>query len=291
MNAAVLLPVCVALGAGAGLLLRPRDVQEEPRDAVLSERVRELAGTLETLARSQDELARDVALRAAPERAALEPSLDDAEIAAAVERYLARDGTEPASAVRPSEVEDLPMQEILRWLAEPGRTGGEAEALLQEVREAGRFDEYVAAVEARAAAEPQNADFALSVAGAYLSQELDTSGTPESIAWAQRADAAFDRALELDPDNWRARFGKAIALSNWPDALGKRGEAIAQFEMLRAEQEAGIQASHHWRTYLYLGGLYERSGDRARAIATWEEGLARFPGNAEITERLAQARR
>ncbi len=35
------------------------------------------------------------------------------------------------------------------------------------------------------------------------------------------ADQLFDTALNLDPNDWEARYIKTVAMSHWPDSLGK----------------------------------------------------------------------
>ncbi len=290
----VLLPISIAVGAATNLLLRADEDLPTGKSGPPAQRTSELARALDALSKSQDDLAREAsALSAIETPQPTAPSVSDAEIGEAVSRVLARrlaaGGTQSSPA--PSSIDGLAMPDILRYLAEPGRTPSEVQLLFQELRKAGRFDEYVAVVEELAAADPENLDLGLAVANAYMTKQLDAAGTPESTDWAAKADQAFDRVLARDAGNSQARFGKAIALSNWPDALGKRGEAIAQFEILRGQQEEGISEAGGWRTYLFLGGLYERSGEREQALETWEAGLARFPANREIEERLSQARR
>jgi tetratricopeptide (TPR) repeat protein len=291
MNLRLFLPACIALGVGATFALRPEPAPAAPPVAPLEARVAQLARALEALSASQDELARGLERLSAPAAPAAPSPVSEQEIAQAIERYVERPARGGETAAAPSSIEGQPMEEILRYLADPVRTGAEADALLLEVRLAGRFDKYVAAVEARAAADPRNIPHQLSVANAYLSQELDRSGTPQSLEWAERAEQAYDRVLALEPENWRARIGKALALAEMPDSLGRRGKAIAELEILRAQQEARPEEPQGWRTYLFLGGLYERSGNRALALATWEAGLAHYPRNPELGERLSHARR
>ena len=125
---------------------------------------------------------------------------------------------------------------------------------------------------------------------AYLQKLFDIGGaSPEVGDLATQADLAFDRALELDPQNWDARFTKAVALSNWPAFLGRQPEAIAQFETLLAQQENSPPNPQYAQTYLFLGNMYVQTGERAKAIETWQSGLARYPDDAALLEQLQLA--
>lgn len=299
MKTWILLPLAIAVAVPTSLFLRTeaRAAAESERLARFTDQADELARSLASLERRRAELERSTAELqglAAPGAKPLDepPGATEEEIAAAVARVLAARMTrvvssDPAAA---SSIDELDMQSILAYMDEPGRTRSEVELVFAQLFKAGRLDEYVAAVEARAQAAPENTEFALAAADAYLQQMFAKAGTPEALEWAEKTDEACDRVLALDEQNWAARFVKAISLSNWPDFLGRRGEAIAEFELLRTQQEAGPSHPGHAQTYLFLGSLYERSGDKQKALEIWEAGVARFPRNAELLDRLEIAR-
>ncbi len=299
MKTWILLPLSIAVAVPTSLFLRTeaRAAAESERLAHFADRADELARSLASLERQRAQLERSAAelqgLAAPAARPFAKPhGATEEEIAAAVSRALAARLALAAasdSAVA-SSIDELDMESILAYMDEPGRTRSEVELVFAQLFKAGRLDEYVAAVEARAQAAPENTEFALAAADAYLQQMFAKAGTPEALEWAEKTDEACDRVLALDEQNWAARFVKAISLSNWPDFLGRRGEAIAEFELLRAQQEAGPAHPGHARTYLFLGSLYERSGDKQKALEIWEAGLALFPRNAELLERLEIAR-
>ena len=107
----------------------------------------------------------------------------------------------------------------------------------------------------------------------------------------RKGDTAYDRALELDGEHWRARFNKAISLSFWPAALGKQPEAIKHFEILVDQQGSGRTHPGHPETHYYLGNMYLQMGDREKAIATWEAGLAKVPDHENLRKQIDAARR
>ena len=110
---------------------------------------------------------------------------------------------------------------------------------------------------------------------------------PKGGRFGGQADESFDRALELDPDNWEARFVKGVALSFWPPISGKRSEAIRQFEILRQRQAQLPRHDGHAQTYLLLGNLYQQTGKDAEAQAVSLEGTRQFPENTELSQRAS----
>lgn len=163
----------------------------------------------------------------------------------------------------------------------------EHQRLWQQIRDAGLTDRVVAHFEARAEANPEESMAQYEAGVAYLEKVKELGNTPAAGNLSVAADAAFDRALELDADNWQARFVKGLALSYWPPITGKRAEAIRQFEILRDRQHEQPRHDGHAQTYLLLGNLYQQSGKDAEARQVWAEGSAQFPENAELKSRLA----
>ena len=71
-----------------------------------------------------------------------------------------------------------------------------------------------------------------------------------------------------------------MALSNWPAFLGKQGEAVRQYEILREQQErAGAGRDD---TYFFLGNLYEQMGEHEKAASAWARGLELFPTSEQL---------
>ena len=77
-----------------------------------------------------------------------------------------------------------------------------------------------------------------------------------------------------------------MALSNWPEFLGKTGEAIRQFETLVAQQEEQTAKPHFAQTYFILGNMHQRKGDSQTALEVWRRGLALFPDDEDLREQI-----
>ena len=218
-------------------------------------------------------------------------------IQAAVDRWLAENGPialDPtAAATSPNGAEqhayaDYSTDELVELLLADDLDGMEREALWRELAGEGRLDELIAAFEARVEADPSNPETHVDVASAYLQKIQEVGPGPMAGLWATKADGAYDQALELDPQHWEARFSKAASLSFWPPIFGKQGEAIQQFEILLDQQSAGAPEPHHAETYLFLGNLYQQSGQLEKAAATWKQGLALFPDHGELSSKGSQ---
>jgi tetratricopeptide (TPR) repeat protein len=150
----------------------------------------------------------------------------------------------------------------------------------------GRLEDLVALFEARAAADPNNPDVQNDLGDAYIQQVQTMGSSPKAGMVAMRADQAFSKALELDPNHLDARRSKAISLSFWPPMMGKQAESIQQFEIL-IEKQNGVPAEpDHVQAYLLLGNMHLQMGKIDEARTAWQTGLGRFPGNAELMRQL-----
>lgn len=271
------------VGFGSAYLSTPARASAATTDddelARLRQRLAELETALEALARERAAAA--PASNLAPAR---EPALD---LDRAIADYMARRAERlerPSSATNADGV-DPEVRALADRILLGEVSGVELEELWQRLRDEKRIDAVLAEIERQAAASPNDPDLAAELGKAYIQKLFDAGVGPLAGVWGEKADKAFDRALELDPEHWDARFEKAIALSNWPAFLGKQGEAARQFELLREQQERSPQQEEHARTYFFLGNLYEQMGEREKAAATWARGLTLFPDDAQLRAR------
>lgn len=300
MNTAIqsvlMLVLAVAAGAGTAVLLQP--ASSEPSAAGEVEGV--LAGVQERLGRieaTQTELAEAVerARREASAARTEAPRLPIGEIEAVVARWLEErgEGTAAAQAAEAPEVAAAPSAEKGGGLTAESAfdllrngNGRNDDALWQRIREAGLTDEVIAMYEERAEDAPDDANAQVDLGQAYIQKIQEVGNGPQAGLWATKADQQFDRALELDPRHWEARYTKAVALSFWPPIFGKQGEAIRQFETLVQQQGGDPSKKHYASTYLLLGNMYQQIGNHEKAVAAWQNGLQVFPGDADLQKQL-----
>ena len=300
MKPAVLITSAVVLAVAASALTTRWMLPETPAQAAPpseasvrpSQESSELEKRLSVLERSIAELAaRPTAMagdgRQAPDeiervvRRLLEESRG-AELAAADAVKPEQDSTDAAARALPKDTASL-----LALLEDPALGEMDRQLLWEKVRNAGRIDEVVASYEAAAAADPNSPEAQVQLGNAYLQKLFQIGDGPVKGMVAMQADAAFNRALEIDPTNWEARFTKAVSLSHWPPVFGKQAEAISHFEKLVEQQRNLPPSAEHVHTYLLLGNLYQQNGKGEQAQAVWKEGLEVFPGNPALADALS----
>jgi len=287
--------VATAAGAGTSLFLsddgrgRVDAGGPEETEGSLQVALDRLEGTLERIAARQDELDRELAAEtlATPNAPAPSVEVSPEDIERAVARWLEANGSPELAGPAP-EADDDPMaamdtSELLELLI---ANGSGDQRLWQSVRDAGRMDEVLAAFEETCEMDPNNPDLRVELAGAYIQKIFEVGSGPLAGVYGQKADEAFARALELDETHWDARFGKAIALSNWPAFLGKTGEAIHHLEVLTEQQQGQPKEARFGDTYLFLGNMYQRTGETEKALEAWRKGLALFPGRDDLAEQI-----
>lgn len=275
--------VAALVGFGSALLATPeRAVRGAPTETA------ELGAAIAELRAEQGQLARRLAAlpsAAAPVSArAPAVNLDEA-IAAYMARQLTDGSARPDEEAGAAQPADLESAAIADRILSGQVTGEELAALWQKLREEKRIDGVLAEIERQAENAPNNPDLQNELGKAYLQKLFDVGMGPMAAAWGQKADLAFDHALELDETHWEARFHKAVALSNWPAFLGKQKESIHQFELLVEQQEHGVPAPEQAMSYYFLGNLYDQNGDHEKALATWQRGADRFPEDANLRQK------
>ncbi len=286
------LPLSALVAAAVGAALALSSAPE--RASAVDEWGSDLAPLRETLAALRTEqraLSERMAALPATAAAPVSSRTPLADLDAAVAAYLEK---HPLAAAAPADDglgtdspgdPDPELSSIVDRILSGEITGDELEALWQRLREEDRIDAVLAEIERLAALEPNNPDLQAELGQAYIQKLFDVGMGPMAAVWGEKADEAFDRALELDEGHWEARFTKAVSLSNWPTFLGKSGEAIRQFEILVEQQERAAPSSRHAQTYYFLGNMYDQNGEREKALAIWRRGLERFPRSEMLLEK------
>lgn len=291
----VLVSVLLAVGASAvtQLVLRPAAAQAGTPSAAGDSLSPGDSGELEALSAAVASLERRIeqfSERPPALAEARRPALDiDAAIAAYLDRHhpqLAGGGVDAPAA---APVEAAGTEELLARLLAPGLDWDEREAIFAQAREAGQLDALVEALSARAESMPDDAEAQVFAGNAYLQQIYTAPDGPQKGMLAARADQYFDRALELDPQHWDARFTKAVSLSFWPPLFGKQAEAIQHFETLVQQQANQPLSDSRAQTYELLGNLYQQTGDAAKAQEIWLTGQQLYPQNEAFAKKLEGA--
>lgn len=283
----VVLSVVLAAAAATGISFAMRPSAEvAPRDTAvdLQREVLELKKQHAELLAKYEGLANAPLAASAPlaaERVAV-PTVSDDQVAAAVAAYMRQHGN-AVEAAAGAGVADASF-DIDRSFEELATSSyWDNAAAWKKAFASGRMDELIAKFEAAAKANPNNTKTQMQLATAYLGYlQMDSTKWPLSM----KADKVFDSVLALDPTHWEARFTKALSYTFYPDFLGKKKDAISNFETLVQQQETMPVEASQAQTYLYLGNLLE-ARDPAKAREMWARGARRHPDNQELQKKLS----
>ena len=98
-------------------------------------------------------------------------------------------------------------------------------------------------------------------------------------------------ALAIDSTHWSGRYSLAMNFYHTPEFLGRTNDAIREFERLVAQQGTRANPPIYAQSYVRLGDLYQRRKRTADAQAMWRRGIALFPDNQALRDRIAEHER
>jgi tetratricopeptide (TPR) repeat protein len=180
------------------------------------------------------------------------------------------------------------LAQAIETLVSPQSSFGQRQEALEQLRKSGQLDQAISELERRMADDPRSAECPAALGRAYLQKCGTIQDVREQGILAMKADQVFDAALNLDPNNWDARFTKAVAMSYWPTQMNRGPEVIQHFSTLIGQQEAQAPQPHFVQTYVWMGDAYQKYGHPDYAQQVWERGVALFPENQELRNKLTQ---
>jgi tetratricopeptide (TPR) repeat protein len=205
--------------------------------------------------------------------------------------------TKAATATRPTGTADierkpaksvsLVFSQALDTLTSPQAAFAQRQSAWKQLKDAGQLDQAITELEQRATTDPRTPGYPAALGQAYLQKAGSIQDLREQGILGMKADQTFDAALELDPNNWDARFWKATAMTYWPTMLGKSNETIEHFATLITQQESQAPQPHFAQTYTQLGDYYVKLGHADYAQQIWQRGAALFPENQDLRSKLA----
>ncbi len=277
-----------AAGAGASLYLNSQNEPAAEEVGLAPDGLAELRAEIQELRAMQGMgtnlgHASESSLVAPARRAAGGEELEEMVARLVAEALEGKTGAAPGEA---TELDGLDVNELYAKLQDPSLSYEDREFLWQAIRDAGRSEELVELLEARFATDPNNPELAVELGKGYLQRIQEVGNGPLAGVLATQADNSFNKALELNPQHWDARFNKAVALSFWPPVMGKQRSAIAEFETLVAQQSGAAAHPGHAQTHLLLGNMYQQIGETDKAIAAWSLGAQLFPDDPQLAGQL-----
>ncbi len=130
-------------------------------------------------------------------------------------------------------------------------------------------------------ADPENAEYHAwhgNILGAMSNKATDMMKMAE---YGMAAFAAFERAIQLDPENITGRLGRGIANLMAPPPFGSLGNALIDLTKVVELDERNAEGR------FYLGLLYKKREDPAKARSEFQKALALDPGHAAAKRELA----
>ncbi|MDQ3950316.1 MAG: hypothetical protein M3282_08205, partial [Gemmatimonadota bacterium] len=97
----------------------------------------------------------------------------------------------------------------------------------------------------------------------------------------------LERALEVQPDHWLARYVLASIAYRSPSFLGRGKRAAKEFDELLRQQGDRTDNPMFARVFAMRGMQLSKAGQADSARALWERGARLFPDDAEL-QRLAR---
>jgi tetratricopeptide (TPR) repeat protein len=287
--AAGLAAIAIVLARGGGA--------ESAREAeALRAEVRALEGRLDQSRKSAEDSAREAAKTAEALAAlrsrveglgeavtALGEARDGAPGAAAAARVGAPAGAEGKRKIDPADPAlRIEFRNLRKKFFDEQASSEEQQRYWELSKAPGFLDALLAEQEAVVAKAPGDLEARMVLGDDYVSKLFTVPMGPEMGVWGGKAEGQWKDILRQDESHWQARFNLAFSWSQYPDFLNKAPDAIREFETLRRQQEGRSAEPRFAATYLQLRMLYVKQGNEPKAREALEEGLRRFPEDAEL---------
>ena len=188
----------------------------------------------------------------------------------------------PALAQGPSDNELTKLEQTLSAKPDDLRAGNDYRMALIK---AGQYDRGLDFFEQLVAAHPSASNARLNYGFQYV-DKIPAAGSITQVILANNALTEFSKSLEIKP-SWIGYYTRGNSYLFWPRIFGRTKLGIADLEEALKIQKAEPKRNHHARVYVALGDGHFKMDDLQKATAVWKEGLAQFPDNPGLKQRLS----
>jgi len=150
---------------------------------------------------------------------------------------------------------------------------------------AGQYDRGLDFFKQLVAAHPSASNARLNYGFQYV-DKIPVAGSITQVILANNALTEFSKSLEIKP-SWIGYYTRGNSYLFWPRIFGRTKLGIADLEEALKIQKAEPKRNHHSRVFVALGDGHFKMDDLQKATAVWKEGLAQFPDNAGLKQRLS----
>lgn len=152
---------------------------------------------------------------------------------------------------------------------------------VEQLYEEKKYQEALDGVDSLISADPENAELH-AWKGSILGTLAQGDNPADMIKYGMGAMREFETALKLDPDNVRARFGRAVGRLSAPEGFGGDVDGAIEDLELVCKKEPFPDA------YYYLGKAYQRKGALEKAKQAFQEALVLKPDHKAAAEALEE---
>ena len=171
------------------------------------------------------------------------------------------------------------------------KSAAEKHDLFQQLVKSGQLDQAIAELKQRALDNPNDAGIPTTLGEAILNKVktlYDTGADKDEMGiLAMQADQSFNAALKIDPQNWEAQFVKASSMYYWPADPTRDNDVVQRLSNLIDQQETMSAQPEFSKTYVLLGEEYQKIGQPDKAMATWQLGAQKFPGDPALQKKIS----
>jgi tetratricopeptide (TPR) repeat protein len=171
------------------------------------------------------------------------------------------------------------------------KSAKEKHDLFQQLLKSGQLDQVMAELKQRAADNPNDPGIPTTLGEAQINKvkALHDAGADvnEVGILAMQADQSFNAALKIDPQNWEANFVKASSMYYWPADPTRDADVVQRLSGLIDQQETMSTQPQFAQTYVVLGNEYQKIGQPDKALATWQLGAQKFPGDPTLMKKIS----
>jgi uncharacterized spore protein YtfJ len=152
---------------------------------------------------------------------------------------------------------------------------------IEQLYEEQKYQDALDGIDSLISADPENADLH-AWKGSILGTLAQGDNPVDMIKYGMGAMREFETALKLDPNNIRARFGRAVGRLMAPEGFGGDVDgAIEDLEMV-CKKEPFPDAYYH------LGTAYQKKGMMEKAKQAFQEALVLKPDHKAAAEALEE---
>jgi len=155
------------------------------------------------------------------------------------------------------------------------------------VIKASQYDRCIAFFEKLVADHPRSAHAWLNYGYAYV-DKIPAAGSITQVILANNSLKQFSQSITLER-SWLALYTRGNSYLYWPKVFGRAPLGVTDLEEAVGIARKDAKPKRVYaRSFVALGDGYWKTEQAEKARAIWQEGLQRFPGDAQLQARLAR---